>query len=186
MENKDINNNGTERTPVNFDLITKDTVEAELEKLKIIDDDYYSDDDRRDRVRLTGNGIDFKALKAGQDIEFELDPNGGEDNFNWEDEEDKPIDYEKIFMHRNMDMVGMGPNCRIDDEDEDDAAVDEGDKSKSKSSLTPFEILRTKMIDISPDNDNGVVKRVLENGVGIVIPNGSRVRSNLKLFFVFL
>ena len=30
-----------------FDLLTADNVEAELEKLKLIDNDYYSDDDDR-------------------------------------------------------------------------------------------------------------------------------------------
>ena len=122
----------------------------------------------KDRVRLTGNGIDFKALKAGQDVEFEYDPKNDEDNFNWEDENDKPIDYEKIFMYRNMDMI----NCEQDNPDEVAASSEEGESCK-----TPFEMLRLKMTDITSDKDNGVVKRVLENGSGLVITKGSRVRS---------
>ncbi len=121
-------------------------------------------------MRLTGNGIDFKALKAGQDIEFEFDQNC-DDDFNWDDENDKPIDYEKLFQHRNMDMIGC------DNEDEDES--NQENNTKSKSSLTPFETLRAKMTNISPSNDNGVMKRVLNNGTGIIIPNGSRVRSKL-------
>jgi len=173
MESQDYNNNN-ERYSAEFEHITKETVEAELEKLKLIDDDYKSDDDKRDRVRLTGNGIDFKALKAGQDIEFEYDPNNEEDNFNWEDENDKPIDYEKIFMYRNMDMIG-GEN---DNPDDSATGQDEGEASK-----TPFETLRLKMTDITTDQDNGVMKRVLENGSGLVITRGSRVRIHYNAYF---
>lgn len=116
---------------------------------------------------MTGNGIDFHALKAGRDIEFELDPLTGEDNYNWEDEDDNVIDYEKIFKYRNMDMV----NCGDGDDDPNDC-----NENKEKSANTPFEILRSKMSCITPEYENGVVKRILENGSGLVVPNGSRVR----------
>ncbi len=43
----DTNNN------CNFDLLTQDNVEDELEKLKLIENDYYSDDD--DRVNWINN-----------------------------------------------------------------------------------------------------------------------------------
>ncbi len=46
MESQDYNNNN-ERYSGEFEHITKETVEAELEKLKLIDDDYQSDDDKR-------------------------------------------------------------------------------------------------------------------------------------------
>ena len=46
MESQDYNNNN-ERYSAEFEHITKETVEAELEKLKLIDDDYHSDDDNR-------------------------------------------------------------------------------------------------------------------------------------------
>lgn len=119
----------------------------------------------QDKVRLTGKGIDFKALRAGQDIEFALN-NDEEDNFDWEDEDDK-IDYEKIFRYRNMDMVDGG--------DLDDNNNEENDENKPAK--TPFEILKVKMDDISPNNDQGVMKRTITPGTGLVIPNGSRVRS---------
>lgn len=56
----------------------------------------------KDKVKLTGKGIDFKALRAGQDIEFEFDPKKTEDDFNWEDEDDQPIDYEAIYKYKNQ------------------------------------------------------------------------------------
>ena len=46
MESQDYNNNN-ERYSAEFEHITKETVVAELEKLKLIDDDYHSDDDNR-------------------------------------------------------------------------------------------------------------------------------------------
>ncbi len=47
----DVNNNynTTNNYVPDIDAITKDTVEAELKKLKLIEDDYQSDDDN-DRV----------------------------------------------------------------------------------------------------------------------------------------
>lgn len=47
----DVNNNlnGTSKYMPDIDTITKDTVEAELEKLNLFEDDYKSDDDN-DRV----------------------------------------------------------------------------------------------------------------------------------------
>ena len=129
----------------------------------------------KDKVKLSGNGIDFRALKAGQDIEFEFDPDAGEDNYNWDDERDEPIDYEKIFHHRNMDMI-YGANER--DEENEDCA--NGDVKKSAD--TPFETLKKKMLDISPEPGTGMVtKRVLEPGCGLIIPVGSRVRSELSI-----
>lgn len=43
------NNDVTKKYMPDIGAITKDTVEAELEKLKLIEDDYQSDDDN-DRV----------------------------------------------------------------------------------------------------------------------------------------
>ena len=111
------------------------------------------------------------ALKAGREFEFELD--APDDLYNWADESNNVIDYEKIFKHRNMDMV----NCGGDNEDGDgEEDVNNGGKQK-QNFCTPFERLTEKMVCITPDDENGVVKRVLENGTGVVIPNGSRVRS---------
>lgn len=178
----DINNNShadTDRCVPDFNTLTKDTVEAELEKLKLIEDDYQSDEDNgRDRVRLTGNGIDFKSLKAGEDVEFEFDPNAGEDNYNWEDENDKPIDYEKIFKHRNMDMIFTG-NENEEDNDDENNENNEGKKCAS----TPFEILRSRMVNVMPNGQEGVIKRVIESGSGLVIPIGSRVRVHYNAYF---
>lgn len=178
----DINNNShndKDRCVTDFNTLTKDTVEAELEKLKLIEDDYQSDEDNgRDRIRLTGNGIDFKSLKAGEDVEFEFDPNAGEDNYNWEDENDQPIDYEKIFKHRNMDMIFTGNE---NDENADDDDKENNDEKKNVS--TPFEILRSRMTNILPNENEGVLKRVIENGSGLVIPNGSRVRIHYNAYF---
>jgi hypothetical protein len=48
MESTDLNNNQNDAfKSTDFGIITKDTVEAELDKLKIIEEDYYSDDDYR-------------------------------------------------------------------------------------------------------------------------------------------
>lgn len=101
-------------------------------------------------------------MKAGQDVEFEFDPSKGEDEYNWEDEDDV-IDYAGRFKYKNQEMV-MG---EADNENEED----------SSDTKTPFEILRLKMSDISPDKDKKVLKRVIETGIGAVIPIGSRVRS---------
>lgn len=58
---------------------------------------------------------------------------------------------------------------------------DEGDEeSEEKSSKTPFEILKMKMVDISPNKDEGVLKRTIIPGSGLVIPDGSRVRSRFN------
>lgn len=155
----DVNNN-----PHNFDDINVDNVDEKLNELKLIGPDYQSDDDERDKVRLTGRGIDIKALKAGNDIEFELDANN-EDNYNWYDESDK-IDYEKIFRYRKQEMI-----------------VGDPDNPDDESNKTPFEILKSKMYDISPDKDQGVLKRIINPGCGIVIPNGSRVRIHYNAYF---
>ncbi len=120
---------------------------------------------------MTGNGLDFRALKAGRDAEFEFDPNCEQDLYNFEDEEDAKIDYEKIFKYRNTDvLLGHG-------EDEND------DRPESDDGKTPFEILRLKMEDISPIKDGGVLKRVLIPGSGLVIPKGSRVRIHYNAYF---
>lgn len=156
--------------------ITKDTVEEAIKKHGIIDPNYESDDEFRDKVKLTGTGIDFKALKAGQDIEFELDPSKAEDDYNWEDENDK-IDYENIFKYRNQDMVMPQSD---DSENEEDS---EKKQKLDKQSMTPFEVIRLKMVDISPEKDGGVMKRQLESGTGILIPNGSRVRIHYNAYF---
>lgn len=102
-------------------------------------------------------------------MEFEFDPDAGEDNYNWDDERDEPIDYEKIFKHRNMDMVYGTEEGVEENEDEDEA---------KRPADTPFEMLKKKMNDITPAPDTGMVfKRVLEPGCGLQIPVGSRVRS---------
>lgn len=127
----------------------------------------------KDKVRLTGKGIDFNALKAGQDIEFQID-NNDEDNYNWEDENDDKIDYEKVFRYRNLAMVtGYDNENECNDENED----------SNTNVKTPFEILKLKMFDITPDKDQGVLKRVLVPGSGLVIPNGSRVRVHYNAYF---
>lgn len=171
--------------PTDFDILTKDTVEAELRKLKLIDDDYMSDSDDRDRIRLTGKGIDFKALKAGQDVEFEFDPEAGEDNYNWEDENDEPIDYELLFKHRNMDMIGGENDEEVNNVNNGDTENKDNNNNDeiNKSVKTPFEILRLKMNNISPHKDDGVLKRTLLQGTGLPVPKGSRVRIHYNAYF---
>ena len=69
----------------------------------------------------------------------------------------------------------------------DDSENEEGSEKKqklNKHSMTPFEAIKLKMTDISPDKDCGVMKRQLVSGTGILIPNGSRVRS-IQNFFCF-
>ena len=73
------------------------------------------------------------------------------------------MDYEKIFKYRNMEMIGG-----IDDLP---------DSTTPHDSKTPFEILKTKMVDVTPEKNEGVLKRVLTPGFGLPIPLGSHVRS---------
>jgi hypothetical protein len=68
----------------------------------------------------------------------------------------------------------------------DDSENEEDPEKKQKldkQSMTPFEVIRLKMVDISPEKDGGVMKRQLESGTGILIPNGSRVRSIQSFYF---
>ena len=123
---------------------------------------------KKDKVRLTGNGIDFKALQAGNDVEFDI--NHDEDNFNLHDEDDC-IDYETIYKHRNLDML-------MTEQDTDNEDSNENEPSKQVFK-TPFDILKLKMDDVTPNKDGGVLKRTLETGHGKTVPNGSRVRGSL-------
>jgi hypothetical protein len=50
----------------------------------------------------------------------------------------------------------------------------------NKEAKTPFEVLRLKMTDITENKDKGVLKRVIETGIGPVITPGSRVRGKFK------
>lgn len=43
-------------------------------------------------------------------------------------------------------------------------------------SKTPFEVLKSKMIDITKEQNGGVFKRILAPGYGQIIPLGSYVR----------
>ncbi|RNA40467.1 inactive peptidyl-prolyl cis-trans isomerase FKBP6-like [Brachionus plicatilis] len=156
----DVNNNN--RVGTDFDTLTPENVELELQKLKLIDSNYDSDEDERDRIKLTGKGLDFRALKAGQDIEFEYDPDKEEDNYNWDDEIDK-IDYKKVYDLKNPEVI-----------------MDQDDDGASK---TPFEILRAKMEDVSPLKDGGVLKRTLIPGSGLPITPGSRARIHYNAYF---
>ena len=125
----------------------------------------------QDRVRLTGKGIDFRSLQAGREVEFELNNNNNDTDFyNYEDENEKLIDYEKVFKYRNADML----NCGEEEEEEGD----EGQGDEARYLCTPFDRLREKMDSVIAEG--GVMKRVLESGTGSVIPIGSRVRSTLS------
>lgn len=132
----------------------------------------------KDKVRLTGKGIDIRLLKAGQDVEFELDKDG-EDNYNWEDECDTRMDYEKIFKNRKYDMIFP----EDDDDDGTNKNEDEEADEEQGSSKTPFEVLSEKMTDISPNKDGMVLKRILTPGSGIVVPLASRVRVHYNAYF---
>ena len=110
---------------------------------------------------LTSKGIDIRALRAGQNVEFDFDLDKAE-NFKWEDEEEK-IDYEKIYRYRNSDMIPGN--------DEDEGEEEGGDVK------LPFEKMRLKMYDVTPDKNRGVLKRILTPGVGLPVPNGALVRS---------
>ena len=126
---------------------------------------------------MTGDGIDFRALKNGQDTEFEIKPQEEEeDNFNWEDENDK-IDYEKIFRFRNIDMIGQN------DQDEEVKADSNNNQEPSGNvSKTPFEALKVKMFDVTPEQNGGVVKRKIMPGEGSHITKGARVRSKFPFY----
>jgi FKBP-type peptidyl-prolyl cis-trans isomerase len=128
---------------------------------------------------LTNKGIDFRALRDGKDVEFEFDQEG-EDTYNLNDENDnEPIDYKKLFQYRNMDVINGGE----EEEDDDERRDNQKDPSRSKSTKTPFEILKSKMVDVTPKKDKGVFKRILIPGSGMVIPLGSRVRIHYNGYF---
>jgi hypothetical protein len=58
---------------------------------------------------------------------------------------------------------------------------DQIDPTNSADSKTPFEVLRLKMEDISPNKDGGVLKRILTPGFGGPIEKGSHVRGKVTL-----
>jgi len=168
MSTRDNNNNGESGDELqdnsfeNDRYFTKENVEDELAKMKIICD-YDSDGYEREKVCLTNTGIDLRALRAGTDVEFSID----EENQRLKDEEDDDpaLEYEKIFHLRNMDMIGCS-----DDIDETD-------------SKTPFQVLMQKMVDISPNKNGGVMKRVLTPGMGQLVPMGAQVRIHYNAYF---
>lgn len=64
-----------------------------------------------------------------------------------------------------------------EEENEDEASAE-----AKRSADTPFEMLKKKMVDISPEAGTGMVfKRVLEPGCGLLIPVGSRVRGKMYI-----
>ena len=66
------------------------------------------------------------------------------------------------------------------EQDTDNEDSDENQASKQVFK-TPFDILKLKMDDVTPNKDGGVLKRTLETGHGKIVPNGSRVRGFIKL-----
>jgi FKBP-type peptidyl-prolyl cis-trans isomerase len=127
--------------------------------------------------------LDFRALKAGRDVEFEFDPAKEDDAYDWDDEmdvKDRKLDYKHLFNHRNSDVLYGGEETAAAEEggEENDAG-----KTKSDSSQTPFEMLRARMEDITPEKDGGVFKRVIIPGSGLVIPKESRVRLHYNAYF---
>ncbi len=118
-------------------------------------------------------------MKAGQDVEFEFDPSKEEDVYDWEDEMDKErqkVDYKKLFHLRNLDVIHGGEETTGDGDEENG-------KTKPDSNKTPFEMLRSRMEDISSNKDGGVYKRVLTPGSGLVVPHASRVRIHYNAYF---
>jgi hypothetical protein len=57
-------------------------------------------------------------------------------------------------------------------------ADDMNDDTTPHDSQTPFDILKSKMIDITEEKNEGVFKRILTPGFGQPIPAGSHVRGN--------
>jgi FKBP-type peptidyl-prolyl cis-trans isomerase len=173
--------------PINFEALTTENIEEELKNLNLFEDDYRSDDDTRDKIKLTGKGLDMQALRTGNGFEFGVDDQQ-EDDFNWDDELDEKIDYEKIFRYRNTEMIG---EMRDDDDDDDDQTDlnnnnnnnDDNNNENDTSAMTPFEVLRTKMSDITAEKNGGVLKRRLVPGVGALILPGSRVRIHYNAYF---
>lgn len=69
------------------------------------------------------------------------------------------------------------------DTDNEDSNENEASKQVFK---TPFDILKLKMDDVTPNKDGGVLKRTLETGHGKTVPNGSRVRGLLlNLYYLY-
>ena len=86
------------------------------------------------------------------------------------------VDYETLFKHRNTDVLLPS--------DEEETVDESGEpRTKSESTKMPFEILRDKMVDISPLKDGSVMKRVLIPGAGLLIPTASRVRVHYNAYF---
>jgi FKBP-type peptidyl-prolyl cis-trans isomerase len=88
------------------------------------------------------------------------------------------VDYQKIFKHRRYDML-------FGEEDTNDQVAndEEGDKAEKRDTKTPFETLREKMEDITPNKDGGVVKRILTPGYGVKVPVAARVRIHYNAYF---
>lgn len=82
-------------------------------------------------------------------------------------ESEEQIDYAQLYQFRNMDMVTG----------EDDGMDATGEY------LMPFDILRSKMTDISPKKDGGIMKRVMIAGIGPLIRKGDLVRINYNAYF---
>lgn len=137
---------------------------------------------QKDKVRLTGKGIDINLLKAGKDIEFETQNSDTEDNYDWSDEIDPVVLRERretIFKNRKFNMLDVG----ADDANEPSANGEGNDKPSETEAKTPFESLREKMVDVSDLKDGGVLKRIITPGGGIPIPLGSRVRIHYNAYF---
>lgn len=69
----------------------------------------------------------------------------------------------------------------ISGDNEIDTECENSEEDGKRVGKTPFEILRSKMTSILPNDEEGVVKRVLSSGAGLIIPVGSRVRSKKGL-----
>ncbi|XP_071848573.1 inactive peptidyl-prolyl cis-trans isomerase FKBP6-like isoform X2 [Apostichopus japonicus] len=77
----------------------------------------------------------------------------------------------EVFDHLTTDAMGS-------DDEEDDESDQEDDSG-------PFNKLKKKMEDISPDGQGGVWKMVVNNGTGPVVPNGYRIQVHYNSYLEY-
>lgn len=122
----------------------------------------FVNEDSAPTVSLKG-GLDINTLRNSDGLTFELNEEAGQD---YEDE--VTTDY-----FNQEDVFNNLHHFEEEDSDEDDDS-------------SPFEKMARKMTDISPDNDGGVMKQVLKEGSGPVVPHGSIVRVHFNAYFEYL
>ncbi|EDO44176.1 predicted protein [Nematostella vectensis] len=106
-------------------------------------------------------GVDLAQLRRGEGAFFEIDEQNN-DFHNSDDEDTGPyFDSEQMFQQLNHEVLGV--------DDDEDSVNDEENNSK-----TPFEKMAQGMEDLT--GDGGVLKKIIRQGTGPVVPKTATVR----------